>query len=234
MLTAWAVLIAVEEGVVGLEDAVGQPGCTLRHLLAHAGGYPFDGPDPDRPASPAAHLLEHGHRARRRRRRGAHDDPFRRLPRRGRARAARDVALRADRFAGPCRPQHGRRLRAVPRRAAAADVAGVLDGRRRSSPAVSGAGRYRAGRGAFRSVPVGAGLRDPWPQVAALDWSPQQRGHVRALRRGRHDDLGRPAGRRGARRADGPRVRRLVGRGHEVLAGRCRTPWWPSLRRLPS
>lgn len=45
-LTAWAVLIAVEEGVVGLDTAVGQPGCTLRHLLAHAGGYAFDGPDP--------------------------------------------------------------------------------------------------------------------------------------------------------------------------------------------
>ena len=25
---------------------VGQPGCTLRHLLAHAGGYPFDGAEP--------------------------------------------------------------------------------------------------------------------------------------------------------------------------------------------
>jgi CubicO group peptidase (beta-lactamase class C family) len=46
MLAAWAVLIAVEEGLVALDDTVGQPGCTLRHLLAHAGGYPFDGPDP--------------------------------------------------------------------------------------------------------------------------------------------------------------------------------------------
>jgi CubicO group peptidase (beta-lactamase class C family) len=49
-LAAWATLVAVEEGVVGLDDAVGQPGCTLRHLLAHAGGYGFEGPDPvDRP-----------------------------------------------------------------------------------------------------------------------------------------------------------------------------------------
>ncbi len=44
-LAAWAVLVAVEEGSVDLDDAVGQPGCTLRHLLAHAGGYTFDGPD---------------------------------------------------------------------------------------------------------------------------------------------------------------------------------------------
>jgi CubicO group peptidase (beta-lactamase class C family) len=45
-ITAWTVLVGVEEGIVALADAVGQPGCTLRHLLAHAGGYPFDGPDP--------------------------------------------------------------------------------------------------------------------------------------------------------------------------------------------
>lgn len=46
MLTAWAVLVATEEGLLALDDPVGQPGCTLRHLLAHAGGYSFDGPDP--------------------------------------------------------------------------------------------------------------------------------------------------------------------------------------------
>jgi CubicO group peptidase (beta-lactamase class C family) len=45
-MAAWATLVAVEEGVVALDDAVGQPGCTLRHLLAHAGGYPFEGATP--------------------------------------------------------------------------------------------------------------------------------------------------------------------------------------------
>lgn len=45
-ITAWAVLVAVEEGTIGLDDAVGQEGCTLRHLLAHAGGYPFEGAEP--------------------------------------------------------------------------------------------------------------------------------------------------------------------------------------------
>ena len=47
-ITAWAALIAVEEGIIDL-DAVVAPDvnpATLRHLLAHAGGYPFDGPDP--------------------------------------------------------------------------------------------------------------------------------------------------------------------------------------------
>jgi CubicO group peptidase (beta-lactamase class C family) len=46
LLSAWAVLVAVEEGSVSLEDPVGQPGCTLRHLLAHAGGYSFEGAQP--------------------------------------------------------------------------------------------------------------------------------------------------------------------------------------------
>jgi CubicO group peptidase (beta-lactamase class C family) len=46
MLTAWAVLVAVEEGLLELDEPAGQPGCTVRHLLAHAGGYPFEGGRP--------------------------------------------------------------------------------------------------------------------------------------------------------------------------------------------
>ncbi len=45
-MAAWAALVAVEEGLVRLDAPVGQPGCTLRHLLSHAGGYPFDGLEP--------------------------------------------------------------------------------------------------------------------------------------------------------------------------------------------
>ncbi|HZX54664.1 MAG TPA: serine hydrolase domain-containing protein [Ilumatobacteraceae bacterium] len=45
-ITTWACLVAVEEGIVALDQPVGQAGCTLRHLLSHAGGYGFDGPDP--------------------------------------------------------------------------------------------------------------------------------------------------------------------------------------------
>jgi CubicO group peptidase (beta-lactamase class C family) len=46
LLSAWAMLIAVEEGSITLDSPVGQPGCTLRHLLSHAGGYPFSGETP--------------------------------------------------------------------------------------------------------------------------------------------------------------------------------------------
>jgi CubicO group peptidase (beta-lactamase class C family) len=45
-MSAWAMLVAVEEGVLSLDEPMGQPGCTLRHLLAHAGGYPFEGQEP--------------------------------------------------------------------------------------------------------------------------------------------------------------------------------------------
>lgn len=46
MMTAWATLIAVEDGSVSLEDPIGQDGCTLRHLLSHAGGYGFENSEP--------------------------------------------------------------------------------------------------------------------------------------------------------------------------------------------
>ena len=45
-ITTWACLVAVEEGIVALDQPIAQPGCTLRHLLSHAGGYPFDGAEP--------------------------------------------------------------------------------------------------------------------------------------------------------------------------------------------
>jgi CubicO group peptidase (beta-lactamase class C family) len=46
LLTATAVLVAAEEGIVDLDAPAGPPGSTLRHLLAHASGLPFDGASP--------------------------------------------------------------------------------------------------------------------------------------------------------------------------------------------
>jgi CubicO group peptidase (beta-lactamase class C family) len=45
-VVALAVLVAVEEGVVDLDEAAGPPGSTVRHLLAHASGLPFEGAAP--------------------------------------------------------------------------------------------------------------------------------------------------------------------------------------------
>jgi CubicO group peptidase (beta-lactamase class C family) len=55
LATAVAVLVAAEEGIVDLDEPAGPPGSTVRHLLAHASGLPFEG---DRPiASPGARRI---------------------------------------------------------------------------------------------------------------------------------------------------------------------------------
>lgn len=41
LLAAYAVLVAVEEGALSLDDAAGLEGSTVRHLLAHASGMDF-------------------------------------------------------------------------------------------------------------------------------------------------------------------------------------------------
>jgi len=46
LATALAVLVAAEEGVVDLDEPAGPEGSTVRHLLAHASGLPFDGAAP--------------------------------------------------------------------------------------------------------------------------------------------------------------------------------------------
>jgi CubicO group peptidase (beta-lactamase class C family) len=45
-VVALATLVAAEEGVVDLDEEAGPPGSTVRHLLAHASGLPFDGTVP--------------------------------------------------------------------------------------------------------------------------------------------------------------------------------------------
>ncbi len=48
-VAALACLVAAEEGVLDLDEAAGPPGSTVRHLLAHASGLPFEGRDPIAP-----------------------------------------------------------------------------------------------------------------------------------------------------------------------------------------
>jgi CubicO group peptidase (beta-lactamase class C family) len=45
-VTALAVLVAAEEGTLDLDEPAGPPGSTIRHLLAHASGLPFEGREP--------------------------------------------------------------------------------------------------------------------------------------------------------------------------------------------
>jgi len=51
-VTALATLVAVEEGVVDLDEPAGPEGATLRHLLAHASGLP---PEQGPPLAPPGH-----------------------------------------------------------------------------------------------------------------------------------------------------------------------------------
>lgn len=46
LVTALAVLVAVEEGSLSLDQPAGPPGATLRHLVAHASGLPMNGHAP--------------------------------------------------------------------------------------------------------------------------------------------------------------------------------------------
>jgi CubicO group peptidase (beta-lactamase class C family) len=46
LLTAMAVLVAVEEGTISLDEPAGPPGSTVRLLLCHASGLPFQGTTP--------------------------------------------------------------------------------------------------------------------------------------------------------------------------------------------
>ena len=45
-VTALATLVAAEEGVVDLDEPAGPLGSTVRHLLAHTSGLPFEGTEP--------------------------------------------------------------------------------------------------------------------------------------------------------------------------------------------
>lgn len=49
-VTALAVMIAAEEGVLDLDEPAGPEASTVRHLLAHASGLPFEGEVPIAPA----------------------------------------------------------------------------------------------------------------------------------------------------------------------------------------
>ncbi len=48
-IAAWGFLVAVEEGVFGLDQPMGPEGATVRHLLAHASGVGFRDREPQRP-----------------------------------------------------------------------------------------------------------------------------------------------------------------------------------------
>ena len=157
LATAVAVLVAAEEGIVDLDEPAGPPGSTLRHLLAHASGLPFEGDAADRAAGRAADLLEHGLRARRGARRAS--APRCRSPRtsstcgasRSRARrrrASRRRSRRCSSSRASCSSRRGSRPRRSPRRPPSQfpGLEGVLPGFGRVAAERLGARLRAAGR----------------------------------------------------------------------------------------
>lgn len=53
-IAALGALVAVQRGLVDLDEPAGPPGATVRHLLAHAAGYAFDSGTAEDPGEPIA------------------------------------------------------------------------------------------------------------------------------------------------------------------------------------
>ncbi len=182
LATAWTVLIATERGLLDLDEPAGPPGATVRHLLAHASGLPFEGtaslaapgtrriysnPGYDalgalvaeRTGRPFEEVLREFVLAPL----GMDETELLERPSQGLHGPVGDMAALAGEL---LRPTAGR----------ARDGPGGDDGR------VPGPGRRRARRRSVRSVRLGSRARAARRQGAALDGSDQQRGDVRTYR----------------------------------------------------
>ena len=121
LLTAYAVLVAAEEGTIDLDEPAGPPGSTMRHLLVSRVGPAVRGRNADRSSRSEARVLEPGLRARCGGRRRACRDALRALSLRRGARAAR-ARRRAARLPGSRCLWLARRPHAVRRGAPGAAV----------------------------------------------------------------------------------------------------------------
>ena len=217
LLTGLAVLVAVEEGTVDLDEPAGPQGSTLRHLLAHASGLPPDeGPPLDAArsggastrtrasSSPAALVAER-----------AGDAVRRLLP----ASVVEPLGLAGAlaRLAGVGLPRPARR----PARARRASCSRRRSSRPRRSP--------RRPRCSSRASPACCRASAGWTRTTGGSRSSsatasRRTGRARTTRRARsatsaprHVPLGRPRARARVRRADRQGVRRLGDRGLAAL-----------------
>ena len=208
-VTALAALVAAEEGTIDLDEPAGPPGSTMRHLLAHASGLPFDAGAPI--AKPGTRRIysnagiEVGRRADRRSTRRCRLPSICRRPCSSRSGCRPSCADppsaglygTLDDLAAFVRELFAPTLIAPETLAEAVSVqfpglAGVIPDLGRFDPNDWG---------------LGFELKDgKQPHFSGTLTSP---AHVRPLGRERHVLLGRPGAEPGARRADRPRVRRL-------------------------
>ena len=232
LATALAVLVAVEEGVVELEDAAGPEGATVRHLLAHASGLPFeDGPPIARPGQRriysnqgfealAAHVAANA------------EMPFEQYLAEA---VLRPLGLGAELRGSPAADVHGtlRDAAALAHELLAPTLVAeetLAEATTVVFPGLAGVLPDRP----LRPARLGPRVRAQGREAEALDRGARLGAHVRTLRRRRNLPLGRPGARARARRAHRPRVRRLgAGRAARAL-GRGPQPRNSSRSRLSS
>ena len=151
-------LVAVEEGIVVLDDPSASPAARCATSSPTPAATRSTGADPITAPGAPADLLQHRHRAgRRRRRRRRPGMPFADYLAEA---VLAPLGMVGSELAGS--PAHAvwatvADVAALPRRAAAPDAARRGHGGRRGPAALSRPCRYRARRGALRSVPVGTG-----------------------------------------------------------------------------
>lgn len=220
LLTATAVLVAVEEGSLSLDQPAGPPGSTIAHLMAHASGL---GPDGRRLVAPGTRRIYSN---------GGFDVLG--------ATLAEVTGMRFDTYLGegvlePLGMSHTR-LIGSPASGAESTVTDLVrlagawlhPGEILSAATVSEASRpwfgelsgVLPGFGPQNPNLWGTRSRDPWDQVAPLDGHGQQHWHLWTFRAVRHLPVGRSRGGKSVGRADRPRVRPL---GRATLAGRIRS-----------
>ena len=200
--TAIVVLVAAEEGIVDLDEPAGPPGSTVRHLLAHASGLPFEGSMPDGSTGRTADLLQYRLRSA-----GAHWSPSApRCPSPATSKRSGAFPLAGSPAHGAEGPlddfSHSRASCSSRRGSAARRSTRPSRCSSRASPASSGLRPHRAER-------LGTRPRAARRQEPALDGHAQLAAYVRPLRAQRHVPLGRSRSRARARLPHRPRLRRV-------------------------
>ena len=199
LLSAYAALVAIEEGTLDLDEPAGPPGSTVRHLLAHASGLGFDtgvlvAPERKRIYSNTGFEVLGDHLAGRAGMafgRYVHEavieplamgatDLGDRSPAHGARSSVEDLARFAAELLAP---------RLIAEETLAARDHGAVPRPRRRAARLRGPAPER----------LGPRLRAARPQGTPLDRRRLLGRHLRALRRGRHVPVGGPRCRCGAR-----------------------------------
>jgi CubicO group peptidase (beta-lactamase class C family) len=185
LLAAYAVLIAVEEGAVDWDDAAGPEGSTMRHLVAHTSGLSFS--EGKAQAKPGA-------------RRIYSNSGFEVLDEAVAAAAGMSFADYLDEAVLIPLGMESTSLEG----SAAADAMSTCADLTRFAAELQAPTLVSPGLRPAEAERLGAGLRDPRRQVAALDGREQLPADIRPLRAVGHVPVGGPGRRSGVHRPDGP------------------------------